>query len=290
MTRSEPDDFVRPPVDLIAQVILQDALDDLSLVKRTRGSANLLRINKAQPPAVRQQDGSALTLAADNDINNKQYLEDLLSIAMSSAERADTLLMQANATHAKTMRAAGIFAAIATVGVAVGVIGMIASLGGHVADQKLVEVAGQIQSLQQQQQSANELLADVTSEVAGHRQAITTIQQTASPTQTDGPDPQEPPHQRIIFVPGGQPIVATPLSPLHEATYSAPWPEPADKAQSTSNATWPNPPETAQTTSSSSLWPSRQYATRPTWTPQTKRTQSPGFLVAIQRGLRTLFR
>jgi len=288
MTRAEPDDFVQPPVDVIAQFILKDALDDLSLVKRTRGSANLLRTNSAQPPAVRQKYGLPLTLAADTDLANKRYLEDLVSIAVASAERADNTLMQANATHARAMRTVGVFAAIATVGVATGVLGMVVARGGRAADQKLVEVAGQVQSLEQQQQSANHLLAAVKSEVAGQREAITTIQQTSSPAQADAYDPSDPTKRRVIIVPGGQPIIATPLSPLHEATYSAPWPEALDKGQATS--AWPQPPETVQTTSSSSLWPSRQYTIHPAWTPQGKRAQPPGFLVAIQRGLRTLFR
>src|SRR5690348_12801035 len=112
MTGSEPDDFVRPPVDAIAQVILQDALDDLSLVRRTRVSANLLRVNKAGPPAERHHDGLPLALAADTDIDHKRYLEDLVSIALSSAERADNFLMQANATRARAMRIAGVFAVL----------------------------------------------------------------------------------------------------------------------------------------------------------------------------------
>jgi hypothetical protein len=290
MTGSEPDDVVRPPVDAIAQVILQDALDDLSLVRRTGASSNLLRLNNARPPAVRQHDGLPSTLAADTEIANQQYLEDLVSIAMTSAERADNFLMQANATRAKAVRIAGVFAALATVGVAAGVLGMVMSLGGHAPDQKFVEVAGQVQSLEQQQQSANQMLADVKSEVAGQRQAITAIQQTASATQTAASDPQEPANHRVIIVPGGPPIIATPLSPLREAAYSVPGPEPKDRAQSTSNSTWPQPPETAQTTSSPSLWPSRPYTTHPTSTPQSRRAQPPGFLVAIQRGLRTLFR
>lgn len=289
MTRAEPDNFVQPRADVAAQLILQDALDDLSLVKRTPGAANLLQINKTQPPTVRQQDGRPLALAGDTDSANERYLEDLVSIALTSAERADIMLMQANATHAKAMRIAGIFAAIATVGVAAGILGMIASGGDSATDRKVAEVTGQLQSLEQQQQSANHLLADVKSEVAGQREAITTIQQTASLTQTDASDPQAPATQRVIIVPGGQPIVATPLSPLRDATYSAPWPKPPDKRQSTSSVAWPQPPDTIRT-STSSLWPSRQYTTRPTWTPQNKRAQAPGLLVAIQRGLRTLFR
>jgi hypothetical protein len=289
MTRAEPDDFVRPPVDAVAQLILQDALDDLSLVKRTRGSANLPQINKAQQPTVRQQDGLPLPLGGDTDSANKQYLEDLVSIALTSAERADIMLMQVNATHAKAMRIAGVFAAIATVGVAAGVFGIIASGGDPATDRKVAEVTGQIQSLEQQQQSANHLLADVKSEVAGQREAITTIQQTASSTQTDASNPQATTNQRVIIVPGGQPIIATPLSPLREATYSAPWPKPPAKGQSASSVAWPQPPEVTRT-STSSLWPSRQYTTHPNSTPQSRRAQTPGFLVAIQRGLRTLFR
>src|SRR5579862_9170241 len=101
MNRPEPDDLVRRPVDAIARLVLQDALDDLSLVRRTRGSADLLRVNQAQPPVVREICRSPLTLASDTELARERYLEDLFAIAVASAERADNIMAKANAAHAK---------------------------------------------------------------------------------------------------------------------------------------------------------------------------------------------
>lgn len=273
MTPAEPDDFDRHAVDAIARLILQDALDDLSLVRRTRGSADLLRENKAQPPVVRQPCRSPLTLASDPELARKRYLEDLFSIAVAAAERADNILMKANAAHAKAVRTIGALAVMATVGMSVGILGMVASVRSH---------PGQFQSLEQPQQPAKHQLAAVKSVVTDERQASTTTQQTA-------PDPQQAAKQQVIIVPGGRPIIATPLPPLYEATYSAPWPEPVDKGQSTSYATWPQSADASQAASHSSLWPSRPHHAHPTSAPP-RHVQTPGFFAAIQRGLRTLFR
>ena len=72
MTRAEPDDdFVRPPVDALAQLILEDAREDLSLVKRTRGTGKNIRVADASLGPVRQQSVSALCLLSDTDAANR---------------------------------------------------------------------------------------------------------------------------------------------------------------------------------------------------------------------------
>jgi hypothetical protein len=294
MTRSEPDDFVRPPVDALAQLLLQDALDDLSLVKRTRGSGKSVQVSDMQSPSVRR-NAPALCLVSDSDLANKRYLEDLVSIAIASAERADSVLLKADATHTKTVRAICGLASVAVVGIAAAVVGVVGLPGGGVTDQKLVAVAGQIHSLDQQQQVANNKLDAVKSEVDDQRKAATSIQHASPPLQVDASDPQDQAQQRVITVPGGQPIIATPLSPLRDATYSEPWPGPDVTKQTASYSyQWPQAPDTAQSTSYSTLWPSPSHtepAQQPSWTARHRRVQQPPqFLLVIQRNLRMLFR
>jgi hypothetical protein len=292
MTRAEPDDdFVRPPVDALAQLILEDALEDLSLVKRTRGPGKNIRVAAASPGPVRQQSVSALCLLSDTDVASKQYLEDLVSIAIASAERADSVLVKANATHARTVRAICGLALVAVVGTA-GVVGMAGLPGARGTGQQLVAVAGQIQSLDQQQQLANHRLEAVKSEVDDQRKAVTETQHVSPPAPMKASNPQGRAQQRVITVPGGQPIIATPLSPLNDATYSEPWPGPDAAKQSASYSyTWPQAPETAKATSYSTLWPSRaEPAPQASSTARLRRGQPPPFLLAIQRNLRMLFR
>jgi hypothetical protein len=294
MTRSEPDDFAQPPVDAVAQIILQDALDDPGLVKRTRGTSKGIQTADLSHLSLRQQSVPALCLLSNSDLANKRYLEDLVSIAIASAERADNILLKANATHTRTVRAVCGVASIAAAGIAAGVLAMSGLPGAHGTDEKLVAVAGQIRSLDQQQQLANHKLDTVTSEVDDQRKVVTQIQHAGPSPQMEVSDQQQgQAKERVITVPGAPPIIATPLSPLHDATYSEPWPGPEVTKQSASYSyQWPQASETAQATSySTTLWPSRtEPVQQPSWTARHRRPQTPQFLLVIQRNLRMLFR
>lgn len=293
MTRSEPDDFVQPPVDAVAQVILQDAINDLALVKRTRGAGKGMRATTVSPLSLREQSVSALCLLSNSDLANKRYLEDLVSIAIASAERADNVLVKANATHVRTVRAICGVASVAAVGIAAGVLAMSGHSGARATDEKLVAVASQIRSLDQRQHAANHKLDAVASAVDDQRQAVTEIQRVGPSPGMAASDPQGQAERRVIAVPDGPPIIATPLSPLHDATYSEPWPGPEATKQSASYSyQWPQASDTAQATSySTTLWPSRpEPAQQPSWTVRHRRAQTPQFLAVIQRNLRMLFR
>jgi hypothetical protein len=289
MTRDEPDGFVRPEVDALAHILLQYARDDISLVRRTRRPAKSVRLTETQPQAVLQHDAPALTLLSPNtDPASRQYLEDLVSIAVASAERADSVLLEAHATRAKAVRAICTFSSIAAAGMALGVFGMVGFHSGRATDQKLVEIAGRVQSLDQQQESATHQLAAVRSEVADQRKAVTEIQQAASPAQPDASDAQATTEQRVTPAPDSQPIMATSLGPVREATYSAPWPEHSRTGQAASySSSWPPPSGTAQATSYSSTRPA---PVQPAWSARRRQVRVPPFLIAIQQDLRMLFR
>jgi hypothetical protein len=164
--------------------------------------------------------------------------------------------------------------------------------GARGTDEKLVAVSGQIQSLDQQQRLANHKLDAVKSEVDDQRKAVTEIQQAAPSPQMEASNPPAQPKRRVISVPGGQPIIATPLSPLHDATYSEPWPGPEATKQSASYSyQWPRAQDSQQATTYTTLWPARtEPAQQPSWTPRQRRAQQPPFLAVIQRNLRMLFR
>lgn len=293
MTRSEPDDFAGPPVDAVAQIILQDALDDPGLVKRTRGAGKGIRAADASLLPLRQQSAPALCLLSNSDLANKRYMEDLVSIAIASAERADSALLKANATHARTMRAVLAIGSVAVAGIAAGVLAISGLPSAHGTDEKLVAVAGQIRSLNQQQRLANHKLDAVKSDVDDQRKAVTEIQRAGPSPRMEASDQQEQVKQRVITVPGAPPIIATPLGPLHDAVYSEPWPGPEVTKQSASYSyQWPQASETAQATPySTTLWPARaEPVQQPTWTARHRRAQAPPFLLVIQRNLRMLFR
>ena len=185
MIRAKPDDFVRPAADALAQIMLQCASDDPSLVRRSRGHAKSAQIQAKLLPAVQPETGSPFTLLSNSDRATRQYLEDLVSIAVASAERADDGLLQAKATRWTANRAVWAFASVAAVGVVVGAAGVVSSRSGNETGGRIPEIAGEVRSLGAQQQLTNHQLADVRSDVTGEHEAVAAVQQTVTPARPD---------------------------------------------------------------------------------------------------------
>jgi hypothetical protein len=294
MFRARPDDVARPPASVVAQLMLQCTRDDPTLVKRSRGHTRTAQTPAVQTqamlsPVTRPELRPSPMLLSNGDLATKQYFEDLVSIAVTSSERADDLLREANKASRKATYAAWAFASIAAVSVAAGAAGMIASHHGSATDNRLTEIAGEVKSLGRQQQQASRQLAAVRSEIADGHPATVTAQQTTdpAPTNTQGAipaatlpmetppmemppvetSPMEMPPVKTIpvetlpatAIQPTQPFGATPAIPVQQATYS---------------------------------WPRAVYhhPRRPARTVQRRRIPVPRFLVVFQQNLRTLFR
>ena len=290
MIRAKPDDFVRLPADALAQILLQCASDDPTLVKRSRSPAKSVQVQTQLPSAAQHESGSPLTLLSNSDRATKQYLEDLVSIAVASAERDDDVLNQANATRRKASRAVWAFASVAAVGVVVGSIGIVSSRSSNATDGKLTEIASEVRSLGAQQELTKDQLAVVRPDVSDAHEAAAAIQEAATLAQPDAAASKTETGPQVATAPQSQPNVTTPANPVQQATYSSSvWPQRTRPEQPTTySAPWPQHTQSVQPTTYSSRWPqhtqparSARYRQQPT---------VPQFLVAIQQNLRALFR
>ncbi len=217
-------------------------------------------------------------------------LEDLVSIAVASAERADDVLNQANATRRKANRAVWAFASVAAVGVVVGSVGIISSRSGNATDGKLTEIASEVRSLGAQQELTSHQLAVVQSDVSDQHEAAAAIQEAAAPAQPDAATSRTETEPQVPAVPQSQPTVPAPVSPVQQATYSSSvWPQRSRPEQPTTySAPWPQHTQSVQPTTYSSPWP--QHA-QPAWSARHRQQPTvPQFLVVIQQNLRALFR
>jgi hypothetical protein len=165
--------------------MLQRASGDPTLVKRSRSQAKSVQLQTKLLPAEQHESGSPLTLLFNSDLATRQYLEDLVSIAVASAERADDVLNLANATGRKANRAMWAFASVATVGVVVAAVGVVSSRSGNATGGRLTEIAGEVRSLGAQQELTSHQLAAVRSDVTDEHEAVEAIQQTATPPRLD---------------------------------------------------------------------------------------------------------
>jgi hypothetical protein len=274
MIRAKPDDFVRPPADALAQIMLQCVSDDPSLVRRSRSHAKSAQTRAKLLPAVQHETGSPLTLLSNSDRATRQYLEDLVSIAVASAERADDVLNLANATGRKANRAIWAFASVATVGVVVAAAAVVSSRSGNATDGRFTEIAREVRSLGTQQELTSHQLAALRTYVTDEHGAVEAIQQTPTPLRPDAARPQAGPEPQVVAVPQPQPVATVPVNPMQQATYSA--------------SVWPQRTRPVQPTTYSSPWPQN---TQPAWSARHRQQPTvPRFLVVIQQNLRALFR
>jgi len=207
----------------------------------------------------RREPGPPLTLLANADPAIRQYLEDLVSIGVASAERADDALQEVQFARRKATRAAWAFASVAAISAATGVAGVISVTRHSVADSKVVELAGQVRSLNEQQVAANHQLTAVSSAIADEREALEASKQTAAPVQHEATGPGAGNGERPVSIPPAQPIVEPRVSPVQQATYSSPW-------------------------------PIHTQSVRRTWSTEPRQAPVPRFISVIQQNLRALFR
>jgi hypothetical protein len=294
MIRAEPTDFVRPPVEALAQLILQHASDNLSLVKRTRARSDVQLLHPMErcPPALREQSLAPLSLPTSSELAGKQHLEDLVTIAVTSSERAEALLQSASRMHVRARQALWACTSIAVTCVGMSVFGIIGMSHDRAIANNLVNVAGPPQSSQPQQLEAESQPNAANRSIAGNQtDTAPAAQGSIHPTSVDTSGAQGMAPQQVIVVPGGNPIVATPLSPLQEATYSPHSPTNTEVEQSPSAPPpWPQPMGSASDATYSALWPTHVATARPTWIAHRRRAQVPQFITSIQRSIITLFR
>src|SRR5262245_24236363 len=145
MTNATPEEDGDTPVERMAKRLLAEARGQPELIGR---------------PVPVQRPGlfPPMALLADPTTDIRRYLEDLVSIAVSSAQQAEEVSAQAQAASRKARRGMLVVASFAALGVLVGVAGFAASRS---ANMKLAEVRGDLAELQDMHRAAQSQLAEL---------------------------------------------------------------------------------------------------------------------------------
>ena len=122
------------------------------------------------PSKPRDAGGSGLfpemTFLSDPAMDVRQYLEDLVGIAVRSAQQAEDMSVQAREASNKARRGMALVASLGALGLLVGLAGFAASRSANVS---LSEVRGEVSSLRDMQHQAQDQLADIAKQTPGHR-------------------------------------------------------------------------------------------------------------------------
>lgn len=145
---------------------------------------------------------AAMALLSDPALDVRQYLEDLVSIAVDSAQQAEELAVQAREAGKKARRGMAVLAGLGALGLVVGVAGFAASRSANV---RLAEVSGEVGALHEMQRQAQDQLADIASRTSDPRDVAEVTQQ---------------PDLARAVVPAPAPPARQPA-----VRYSEPWPD-----------------------------------------------------------------
>jgi cell division protein FtsB len=132
----------------LAERLLAHAGAHPELIAR-RGSV----ISRAKEPHTRFP---ALALLSDPVLDVQPYLEDLVSIAVSAAQRADELSAEARRTSRKVRRQMLVVGCIGALGLLIGVAGLAA---GSSSDARLAQLRDEMALLQDEQRQAQQQIA-----------------------------------------------------------------------------------------------------------------------------------
>jgi hypothetical protein len=108
----------------------------------------------------------AVALLSDPAMDVREYLEDLVRIAVGSARQAEDMLVHARKASSKASRGLALIASVGALGLLVGIAGFAAS---HSANVSLSQVRGEVSALRDMQQQAQDQLADIAARTPTHR-------------------------------------------------------------------------------------------------------------------------
>ncbi len=120
----------------LAQRLLADAEACPDLIRRSETPPRLTK-------ASRNEQFPPMALLSDPTLNTRQYLEDLVRIAVSSAERADDVSSQARTAGKKARRGMALVTCVGALGLMVGLAGFTASRS---ANFRLSEIRSEMRS------------------------------------------------------------------------------------------------------------------------------------------------
>lgn len=157
-----PDDPEGLPVGRLARRLLAEAEASPALIARAAAAPAIATPRESQPFA-------AMALLSDPALDVRQYLEDLASIAITSAQQAEDLAVQAQAASRKARRGMLVLAGFAMMGLLVGVAGFAVSRSSNV---RLAEIRDEMGAMHDMQRQAQDQIADIAAQTAEQRNAI----------------------------------------------------------------------------------------------------------------------
>ena len=141
------------PVEQLARRLLAAAEATPALIGRAKTAPAVANPRVAESFA-------AMALLSDPALDVRQYLEDLVTIAVNSAQQAEDLAVQAREASRKARRGMAVVASIGALGLVVGVAGFAASRSANI---RLAEVRGEVGALHEMQRQSQDQLADIAS-------------------------------------------------------------------------------------------------------------------------------
>lgn len=235
MTHFHRGDKSRLPVEVLAHRLLQDARMHPGLLARV-GTAGA--VMKAADGALLDQQAerfSPLSLLSDPTFDVRQYLEDLVSLAVSSAEQAETIGRQAREASQRMRRALVGVTTVAVLGLIFGIAGFSAERN---AVSQLAAVNGQLQSLRDLQArppaEPTVITTEPTQPRAGPLAEPTVVTTEPAQAQTDTTATRSVAETQLVAPQVAAPQVVEPLPAVPTPTpsvwrrpvpYSEPWPD-----------------------------------------------------------------
>jgi hypothetical protein len=133
-----PEDPARKTVIHLARRLLAEAQACPELVRRSENSSTGTRSRTKAPP---RESFPAMALLSDPALDVRQYLEDLVRIAVGSAQQAEDVLLEAREANRKARRSMAVVASLGALGLLVGIAGFTAGRSAHIG---LSEVRGEL--------------------------------------------------------------------------------------------------------------------------------------------------
>ncbi len=195
-----PEDPAAPSIGRLARRLLAEAEAQPALIGRTEVRPRLTDTKAEDQPF------QAMALLSDPAVDIRQYLEDLVSIAVDSAQHADGVSLQVQEAKRRVRRGMAIVAGFGALGLAVGVAGFAASRSSNI---RLSEVRQQVGLLQDMQRQAQDELSSILARTGDVEQRETAVEvahpastvPAAVATQTLPPEPSVVQPQPRNYVP-----------------------------------------------------------------------------------------
>jgi hypothetical protein len=153
----------RPHADIgmVAQLTLDAATEDSSLVMRERGGGRGAPVDRHAIPESLEKPRLSLALESRADLAARRHLEDLVSIAVASVQQADDAVQQARRASTRARRGVWGFTCIGTLVVIGGIAGIADHRPYYGSAWKLAAKAGEGPSIAEPQRHASGQLSEI---------------------------------------------------------------------------------------------------------------------------------